>query len=167
MPITDILDILNQFEKRSEFAINPVFSWILSPNEYRSETITEYGICFSFNIAMSQNVLDLNSTSDDFHYIPFAHFYRSKNTYEAAVIPRRTKALNEGLIIKTINSYRGIKNVLNLNIDGALVLLHDPYELPSKYASQVPLNSYEALNMKIEPQFNTIDESLIDFDPIE
>lgn len=167
MPTNDVLDILNQFDKCSEYKVNTDFTWIMSPKEHRSDILTEYGICTSFNIAMSQDVLYLNSTSDDFHYIPFTHFYRSKINFKSAVIPRRTLALNEGLIINTLNNYRVIKNVLNLNIDGTLVLLHDPYEMPSKYSTQVPLNSFETLNLKIEPQFNTIDESLIDFDPAE
>ncbi|XP_070504562.1 uncharacterized protein [Chironomus tepperi] len=167
MPTNDILDILNQFEKRSEYEINPIYTWIMSPREHRSEILTEYGICYSFNVANSQDVLYLNNTSNDFHYEQFLPFYRSQRTFVAAMIPRRTAAPTEGLIIKSMNSYRAIKNVLNLNIDGAILFMHDPYELPTKYATQVPLNCYQTLNMKIEPQYNTIDESLDDFDPID
>lgn len=79
IPTNDFLDVINEFNKEfinKEFTGEPYehynFEWIGYERPLISEILTENGLCFSFNLAQSDEVLNKNATADDFHYERFS-----------------------------------------------------------------------------------------------
>jgi hypothetical protein len=164
IPTDDFLDVINEFDK--EFLRGRkilTFSFLDDPYHYMSELLSPQGLCFTFNIALSQDLLKINSTSDDFHYKIFwtGLGYPSKTT-----IPRSDSQYPYGLKIQTILEEKILK-IAERNIDGYQVYLHDPYELPSSSSVKYIAKMDRKLDIKILPQINSIDDSIVDFSPKE
>ena len=53
------------------------------------------------------------------------------------------------------------------DFDGYVVLFHDPFELPSRYSKVLKYAFKQQTKILVDPQLNSIDESLIEYDPTE
>ena len=63
-----------------------------------SEVLTEWGLCFTFNIAFSRDLLNLNSTSSDFHYQhPHRGFVTNLIQRPPKILPKRIATVKSGL----------------------------------------------------------------------
>ncbi|CAG9811153.1 unnamed protein product [Chironomus riparius] len=168
IPTDDFLDILNQFPKQFRETISIVFYWINQLQFYMSEVITPWGLCFTYNIAFSHDLLNLNSTSDDFHY---QHFHRtrnhkSKNNRLPSSFPKSVSTSNAGLWVgftRKISLNEGIQN----DFIGFKVILHNPLELPSKNSKVINFNEQFQSEIKVDAQVNSIDEALYGYEPAE
>jgi hypothetical protein len=133
-----------------------------------SEIITPWGLCFMYNVALSHDLLNVNSSSSDFHY---KYSLRTKNYNSAThrVIPKFPKSIstsNAGLWVgfsKSMNETNTIQNIFT----GYKVILHDSYELPSTNAKIINFNYYFQSKVLVDPQINSIDEALYGYDPVE
>lgn len=144
-----------------------IFMWIDQQQNYMSEIITPWGLCFTYNIAFNHDLLNLNAVSDDFHYehttrvIPNARMERKPTK-----MPKTISTSKAGLWVgfgRTHIEDEGVKNDFN----GYVVLFHDPFELPSKMSKIVKTNFDHRTKVFVEPQLNSIDESLYDYEPKE
>jgi len=132
-----------------------------------SEIITEWGLCFTFNIAFSHDLLNINSTSNDFHY---QHQHRKISNVPIQrppqILPKRVSTVKSGLWVGfEKNLYKN--EVIENDFNGYLVLLHDPFELPSKKSKIVNFNLKFQTEIIVDPLINAIDESLIEYESNE
>ena len=171
IPTDDFLDIINEFDKDfliDYFAI--VFKWIDEYQQYVSEIITPLGLCFTFNIAPSHELMDTNLTSDDFHYI-YAHKEIQEGLWNHEKPPQAIKRIStskSGLWIGFQAKFLLRDNLLGDDgLSGFQVLIHDPFELPTTRSKMIKLNTDYETQINLIPQLNTIDESLFDYDPAE
>jgi hypothetical protein len=163
----DFLDVINEFDKYQEKS-NLVdlpwkFTWITLFDPKVSEILTEYGLCYSFNIATSDKMFKNDSVTSDLNYKLFN--FRGKS--ETLPIPRRTIHLTKGFYFNARYSKDFLKNLINIQNDGFILLIHDPYEYPSKHSSQMILNDGIRKKVFIDPKIYDIDDSLLEMSPKE
>ena len=162
VPTDDFLDVINEFSKEFDDFFKLVFYWIDDYQNRMSEIITQWGLCFTYNIAFSHDLLNINSTSNDFHYqntirmVPF-----NKQSQPMEDLPKRISTSNAGLWV----GFDKLNQKNDLHVDGYLSLLHNPYELPTKRSKFSEVNLKVQSRILIEPQMNSIDESLLDYEP--
>lgn len=162
IPANDILEVLNEFEK--EFKIQfAYFNWG-SSEDLISEIITPYGLCITFNMAMADDFINLNLTSDDFHIKLFPSNDYQVN--EPEYIPRKISNSILGLYIVIYIETRFLEKT-DIDRDDLMMILHDPFELPFSSQSKFLLGSFLSSEFKIYPEFYTIDDSLINYSPAE
>ena len=150
------------------------FFWINEFKDYASEIITQWGLCITYNIGFSRDVLHLNSTSEDFHYqiarkveIPVSNLKVYKHEREPENLPQKISTSKAGLWVGFHLEWFDIEKVLKNTFGGYTLLLHDPLELPSANSKMVHLNLKFQTTILINPQMNTIDESLAGYEPTE
>ena len=139
--------------------------------EYISEIITPWGLCHTFNMAYSHDLLDLNSTSDDFHY---HHAYRRdhivyRDRYQMNKnFPKQISTSSQGLWVgfSFLPSTFFDEYVQN-DFDGYVVLFNDPFELPTFNSKVLKFNINYKTTILVNPQLNSIDESLYEYEPAE
>lgn len=138
--------------------------------EYISEIITPWGLCLTYNIAFSQDLLNINATSDDFHYLYVNKMYDGSGYIFATKptdIPRKVSSSKAGLWVGFGKfNFDFTKRIYN-DFDGYVVLLHNSYELPSKNSKLLRFNEQLQTNILIDPQISTTDESLQEYEPAE
>lgn len=171
IPTDDFLDVTNQFFKRIEEFFEITFFWIGEYQYFISEIITKWGFCYSYNMAFSHDVLNLNLTSKDFHYL-IAHRYINQNewTYQQPPkkLPKRLFISNIGLWVGFGFEYEGQTRGLESDLfDGYTILIHNPYELPSEKSRMFRFHSNTRSHVPIDVQINAIDETLLDYEPFE
>jgi hypothetical protein len=164
VPTDDFLDIYNEFQKEldSHF-IN--FFWI-NNQDFVSEIITPYGLCMTFNFPKVEDFLNTNSTSDDFH---IRHFYPSKVINKSTsdiTLPRSISTSIDGLYILLYVHYNYFE-VIESDINGLLLFLHDPFELPGRSSAKFIAKSFRPTEINIAPEVHSIDDSLIGYSPEE
>lgn len=164
IPTDDFLDVINEFPKEFEQFFSLVFFWNESYQFRLSEILTKWGLCFTYNIAFSHDLLNLNFTSHDFHY---QHTFRKngKKSIKFPAIedfPKRLSTSDAGLWV-------GFGSFLDLSddFDGFPYYLHDSFELPYKRSKTFKADRKLQSKILIEPQIYSIDESLYDFTPAE
>lgn len=142
--------------------------WLNLPDNHVSEIITEYGLCISFNIAEHHEVLLSNVTSTDFHY-DVVQYPKSRPTTYVHKPPRNATASNIGLVyhFQSPNFFERNQTFIGTDIAGHLVMVHDPYEIPSHDTVKIPLTFLTYLNFWIEPELNEVEESMSYFNSYE
>lgn len=166
VPTDDFLDVINEFDKDffpGSFRI--VFNWIDERKDYVSEIITQWGLCFTYNIAFSHDVLHINSTSEDFHYQSarkIADFEMSDDPIDLPPndLPQKISSSKAGLWV-------GFRRFNDDIFNGFTVIVHDPFELPSANSKIIDFNFKYQTTILIDPQQQSIDESLVGYDPAE
>jgi len=161
VPTDDFLEITNQFRKDLYSDLN--FFWINEDQQFVAEIITQWGLCFTYNIAFSHDLLNIDSTSDDFHYIYTPRWYEKIN-FDHENFPVRISTSKVGLRVGFFPDFENLEGLLKTQYT---VLFHDPFELPSKNSKIMELNIYYQTNVLVVPQLNSIDESLVDYEPAE
>lgn len=164
---------MNDFEK--EFMTGTValaHFWINEYKEYASEIMTQWGLCFTYNIAFSHDLLHVNVTSDDFHY---EHANKAALTnpkmyeYETAPkeMPQSLSTSKAGLWVGFDLGNADKSKLARNTLEGYTIILHDAYELPSANSQILNLNLRFQTSILINPSINSIDETLHGYEPAE
>lgn len=161
MPANDFLDIINEFHKEFD-SIFISFYW-LNQQDFVSEIITPYGLCFSFNLPTADDFIVKNLTSNDFHYELFYPTAVSRPV-EVELLPRKTSTSIDGLYMMLYIMYYNLE-LVDADIDGLLMFFHDPFELPTSSSVKYVARSYQASEIKIQSEIYSIDDSLIKYSP--
>lgn len=172
IPSHDFLDVMNEFYKEFLDKSLVVFIWITQIEKYISEIITPWGLCYTFNIGFNHDVLNLNSTSDDFHY---KHFHQPQNMKQfrmpaPKILPKKMSTSRAGLWVGFTEEEKMLKEIKEFSdyiFDGYLLLIHNPYELPSKRSEIIKYNPKFQAKVFINTKLNAIDESLFEYEPHE
>lgn len=159
---------MNEFYKEFLDMASVVFSWIGKNEPYCTEIITQWGLCFTYNIAFSHDLLDINSTSNDFHYQYFKRRRIEKlNEPPPQNFPKKLSTSRAGLWVGFTDVNDVMEGQSVYKFDGFLVLFHNSYELPSKKSQIIQFNPNLQAKVFINPKLNAIDESLLDYEPVE
>lgn len=114
--------------------------------------------------------MDTNITSDDFHYV-YAHKEIQKGLWKHQLPPRDLKRIStskSGLWIGFEMSLLQLKNIIGDDgLNGFTVIFHDAFELPTARSKIIKLNTDYETRIILNPQLNSIDESLYDYEPAE
>lgn len=156
----NFLYTLNEFQKftyaRMDTGIN--FHFFGRPT-FISEILTEYGLCYTFNLATSKEMYDTETVSAEF----FHEYLTTLSGFPAfnETIPRFIAPTTAIFIyINAIQSY--YDKIFNRLHDAHLVFVHDPYELPTVSMNRFSIDKNVLSTLHVEPIFNSIDESLFD-----
>lgn len=169
----DFLDVINEFKKDLHEQSSIVFIWIDQFQEYVTEIITPYGLCYTYHIAFSHDILDLNTTSKDFHYQYTLIEAESKNWKSRTPknFPIQISTSSHGLWAgfsyheHELSTYSS-KSTAN-PIRGHTVMVNNPFELPTWNSPSFKYNLKFQMRILIDIQMNLIDESLYDYRPDE
>lgn len=132
-----------------------------------SEIITAWGLCFTFNIAYSHDLLNHNATSSDFSYLNSQReFNEYLNQRPAKIKPRKIATSKAGLWVG-FGAKAFSRDVIKNNFNGFKVLFHDPFELPTKRSKIMNFNLNLQTSVLIDPEINSIDEALLGYRPEE
>lgn len=165
VPTDDIIDVFNQFEKHFHTANNHFsFTFAMHFRYFLAEMITPYGLCYTFNSVESLKLLNINETSNDFHFELFP--MQSGITY-LPELPLRDLKSPMGLEISLHALRQEYNKIISNEFSGFYVILHDPYELPSSSSKTFIINLDETIEIKIMPQTVVADESILGFNPVE
>lgn len=171
IPTDDFLDIFNELYKEFTPDANNVM-FLLSNNyeEYISEIITPWGLCHTYNMAFSFDMLNLDSTSDDFHY---QHVFRRDHNAKIdrghlELYPKKISTSYQGLWVGFgYLPWDFVEDYVQNDFYGYVVLFHESFELPSFNSKVFKVNTNLRTNVVINPQLNSIDESLYEYEPAE
>lgn len=130
-----------------------------------SEVVSHLGLCSSFNIALSSDLTNKNLTSSDFHYEEFCPD-PSNLPKQSELIPRNISSSNAGLYILIHLTFNNRENYEAGN-DHMWLLMHDSYELPTAYSTKFLMKPHQMYDIKINPLFYSIDDSLLSYSPEE
>ena len=131
------MDVLNEFDKEFLFSYEILqFAFIFDGVQYVSEILTPYGLCHSFNVAYSSDMLNYKSTSSDFHYQIFPSGFVHDLLPAIPELPRKDSPYPYGLTTNMIISNFKNKNAIKRDYEGYDFFLHDPFELPSSFSSK-------------------------------
>lgn len=167
IPTDDILDVFNQFYKEyasSLQSISHYFDKVIKT--FASEIITPHGLCLAFNLAFSQDVLELNATSNDFYYQLVYRIFAGHSKTDRIKLPADfpLKSKPDGLRIH-VNTLLRPEQVVQNDFGGHCFMLHDPFELPTKASYTVYTD--KSLNVLMHAKINSIDDSLKHHKPQE
>jgi amiloride-sensitive sodium channel len=162
IPTNDFLHMINTFEKLNRHEVTQGFYWFYDQSRgLFSEILMPWGLCSVFNIASREEVLHVDNTSSDFHYEIISNKGPVNLTFK---IPRKTKTSEEGFTIHfqldDDNEFVGVRQ-------GSIAVIHNSHEFPTMNAVKIPFNGYKKTYVWIQPQMNSIDESLEDFSPAD
>lgn len=138
--------------------------------DYIAEILAPLGLCHTYNIAFSHDLLNLNLTSSDFHYQYDQKFdlsLKKINNHPPTKFPHKVSTSKAGLWVGFDQRAKLEKNFIQNDFTGYVVLLHDPYELPSKNSHTMRINIKLQNKILIIPQIIAIDESLVGYKPAE
>lgn len=166
IPTDDFLDVVYEFEfgYRTRGMITR-FEWNKSTSPFSSEILTEHGLCMSFNHAFANEMFNEEKTSADFHYKIFRYY--NHETIFTEFIPRHAQFWDNVFEIYVRNKLEYFQKIVNFDYYGYSVWIQDPYEFPSGFSQKIVAQSEKLIDVKIEPEMISIDESLYDDDPIE
>jgi hypothetical protein len=128
-----------------------------------SETLMEYGLCYTFNLAAIEHFYDLNLVAADFYH---QHFTSYNQKAVNITIPR-TISLTTSLVIYVNALQTYYDKIFNGLHDGHWIYVHDPFELPTKFSDRFFMHKDVSATLIIEPLHNMIDESLNDLNIVE
>ncbi|CAG9808827.1 unnamed protein product [Chironomus riparius] len=170
IPNDDFLSIINEFSKeflKSASELN-VF-WMEDQKQYVSEILTSEGLCLTFNIAFSKDLLQLKRTSNDFHCQLFhlKYFSDSSDLVPPKTLPRKISSSFSGLQMKFDVIKMLFDDIFERNPHSLVFYIHDPYELPSSNSKMFNLDATQRTKITIDAELNTIDDSIVDYTPIE
>ena len=131
-----------------------------------SEIITPWGLCFTFNIAYNYDLLNLNITSNDFHYLNSQREISENLNARPPNKPRKISTSKAGLWVG-FGAKAFSKDVIKNDFNGFKVLHHDPFELPTKKSKIMNFNLNLQTSVLIDPEINSIDEALLGYGPEE
>jgi Amiloride-sensitive sodium channel len=189
IPIDDFLDVINQFQKSIDSSnVKLEAVWLNIFTVLFAEIITEFGLCYTFNIANYSKLFSDPDISDDFHY----HFnLLDDKKYEDAGedYPFKIASTTNGLsakyefysldffdstvFVRTIfllgNLIQYMTSVFFFNKEnnGIKVLIHDPFELPSRDSLHINADINLNVFLFVDPTLKSIDDSMIDLSPDE
>lgn len=157
------MEVANHFEK--ELIFDVTYVWINREQQYLTEIVTQWGLCFTYNIAYSSNLLNINATSDDFHYVYAPRWLQDDNLNDRLrEFPDRTSTSKAGFRAKFNPNFNNLVDMIGHQYT---IILHDPYELPTENSKVMKFNIYYQTNVLVVPQLNSIDESLVEDKPDE
>ncbi|KAL7031154.1 hypothetical protein ACKWTF_006916 [Chironomus riparius] len=165
----DFLNDINEYPKEftaDSYAI--VINLVRKSQEYISEIITPWGLCFTYNIAFSNDLLDVNATSEDFHY-EYSNKMFGNFDFDAPPtdFPYKLSTSKAGLWVGFKYSFFTSYKFLENDFDGYVVSFHNPYELPTKNSKIIKFNKQIQTMILIDPSISTTDESLMEYEPAE
>ena len=136
-------------------------------DKYISEVLTPLGLCYSFNIALAHNLMNLNLTTDYFNFQIFLTQALSNRNHSREIpeIPRNDTYYPNGLGL--LWTFLFVDESYAINRTGHYLYLHDPYELPSTSSKKIMVNKNRDGYIKIVPQIHQIDNSIAGYDPVE
>lgn len=79
-------------------------------------------------------------------------------------LPRKISTSIDGLYIMFYIFYDDYE-IVESDIDGLFLFLHDPFEMPTSSRAKFIAKSFQPMEIKIEPEIHSIDDSLIGYDP--
>lgn len=169
VPLDDFLEIANQFRKQFINITDPLYyrfrNW---QEQYLNEILTPFGLCLTFNSALSHDLLNINATSDDFNYKLLELRYTVwRMTVEGRKVPEMESKEPEGLFLINNLPMDTYKPIISKDNIGYPIFLHDPFELPSQFSKMFRINSNDINQISIDVQINDIDDSIVGYDPIE
>ncbi|KAL7019577.1 hypothetical protein ACKWTF_011168 [Chironomus riparius] len=169
IPNDDFLNIMNEFKKEfldMEQTLNIL--WMEDERQYVSEILTTEGLCFTFNNAFANDLLNLNNTSNDFHYQLFHLRSDSKDYVPPPILPRKIASSFPGLRLKFDVLAMFLKEIYEKNPHGLLCFIHDPYELPSMNSKILNADFRQRTHITINAEMNSIEDSVEkDYGPAE
>lgn len=142
----------------------------MESQRFLNEIITPWGLCFTFNMAHSHDLLNLNQVSDNFHYqyTIQADVDYTKYIYQLAeTIPKKVLTTKLGLTVTVLPYNEIYEQVIENDFDGYLFIIHDPYELPSWKSKIVKAANFFETKVQVSPKLHEIDESLYGYTPAE
>lgn len=172
IPADDFLDVINEFNKDLEPDTALVFFWIDDQQEYITEIITPYGLCYTFHIAFSHDLLYVNSTSDDFHYqYTLRHVELPHNRNRPPKkFPKKISTSELGLWVGFgyyDDEIPYLQQATTNPLSGHVVMVHNPFELPTWNSPVFKYSLKLQTRILIDLQKNSIDESLYEYEPFE
>lgn len=165
-PIDHFYSYLSDFRKYPDHHFNTIF-WQNHFAVWRAEILTQFGFCYTFNIVEEEALLNLEEVSEDFRY-KHKILINRKETVTEFQAPLRTNHKDYGAFF-FLDQYakehdgRNVSWILN-DFDGFLMLVHDPYELPSENALKIYAQSGESVDVMVTPESIVMDESLYDLE---
>jgi Amiloride-sensitive sodium channel len=113
-------------------------NWMLKYTTQYSMTLTRWGLCFTFNMLASHELLNLNQTSRDFHFKvdfrnPFNMYWLDEGLYSEdfnSSMPWHASRKGVGLYAYFNDSKYVVENPFIVQ-DGFLVIVHSNFEFPS------------------------------------
>jgi acid-sensing ion channel, other len=133
--------------------------WNLEDDPPFAETLTEYGIGFTFNLANSSELLDFNQISNDFRYK-----FNMGSSWKTEKKPWSTGSREfDGLYVKLyMDESLNTRRICRVSS----FMVHHPNELPLTNALETFDYGYE-INVFITPQIIRSDPDLISLTPEE
>lgn len=120
---------------------------------------TEVGLCKSVNFC-DQNLF-LSDEVDKQRTFKYIYAWFDPDIPENETQPFMTTSLNLGLVVSVFQ-----RNLRTL-VDPFLLMIHSPFELPTKETQNFYMSGLDHDNFYVSPQLNTIDESMIGMQPHE
>lgn len=160
----NFLEFLYEFETEI-YNHNPSFFFGSNGKNWRTDVVTAHGVCRTFNLALSNDLLNINETSDNFHY---QHYDNLNNyfTYPAELpgLPQSDSPFPYGLNIQLAMDIDNESFTENYTYT---LYLHDPFEFPSSSSTKFILKTNTEIQIKIFAQIHEIDDSITDYDSKE
>jgi hypothetical protein len=172
--VFDLLKEITQIDWFTRYGNNGVLAtWLNKYSVPFALIITEYGLCFNFNMINSLELLKTNETSSDFHY-------KADLIYPAYIpsLDSNTFDLNQSAPWSSSNNRRNLLiyfNGENYRDDNPLVekggyhvIFHNSFELPSgDEKNHVYVDNKGFLTVDIIPTVFEADDSLMDLNSNE
>uniref|UniRef100_A0A182NA42 Pickpocket n=1 Tax=Anopheles dirus TaxID=7168 RepID=A0A182NA42_9DIPT len=131
--------------------------------DYMKETITEEGICYSFNMMSEQEIFRKNVLHTDHNYME--DWYDSTEYSKNDTIPlhARGAGLQAGLMLFLKQTKKDMDYMCTGFSQGYKLILHDPNEYPqiSKHHIRIPI-SHE-VSIALKPQMIVTSQSAADY----
>lgn len=163
VPTDAMLYVANEFEKTGHNKYSSTIYNEQGVRLYLSETMTKHGLCHTYNLALPDEIYNMDLVSFDFYHEYFKPDFGAENR---AVIPRKSKEIvSYDVVIYTNPSYheRLINGIYGVNF----MYIHDPYELTTSATNPIPLHRNNNCVINVEPNLMAVDESLHDMEPYE
>lgn len=82
------------------------------------------------------------------------------------LIPRNISTSNDGLYISVFLTFNSRVD-FTAGSDQLWLLLHDSYELPTGHSAKFVMKSHQMYEIKVNPMFYSLDDSLLNYSPEE
>jgi len=148
-------------------------SWLNEFSVPFSLTLTQWGICFTFNMISSSELVLVNETSPDFHYNAdivnpvYIASIESNSFYFNETFPWSATNSRRFLILYFDNTQYVETNPF-VELQGYRLIFHSNYELPYKdEKNHVIMGPKKFITVDINPDVFEADESLAEMEPKE
>lgn len=137
--------------------------------QYISEIFTPDGLCYTFNIAFVNDLLNVNLTSNDFHYeLFFISYYKNSNgSVFPQTLPRKITTSLTGFSVYYSYLKFTLGRVFRKYGYSNSFYIHDPFELPSQNSKNFLMDAHTESKIFVDAELNTIDDSLVNYKPKE